>query len=151
MSPPRTFGPATPNRIAERPLIPPALCVFATGGTSVQYGLGGVIPLGQTIVAPLGAADSAMTATVTRPAMGASHFEVRVPRHVSPPGREARPNGAARYYAASPRRLTIAGSEILFSPAATVSRTNTSSRALPRAASSAGVRGSARRGDRSAS
>src|SRR5690348_8480034 len=74
MSPPLTFGPATPNRIAECPLIPPALWVLAVGGTSVQYGLGGVTPLGQTIVALEGAAESAMTTAVTRPATGASHL-----------------------------------------------------------------------------
>src|SRR6185312_13892469 len=74
MSPPATFGPATPNRIAEWPLMPPALWVFAVGGTSVQYGLGGVTPLGQTIVARLGVADRAMTSVVVRPATGASHL-----------------------------------------------------------------------------
>ena len=74
MSPPETFGPATPFRVAFLAPTLVALPVVAVGGTFVQYGLGGFIPVGQTIVAPAGAADSAIRPAATRPPSGASHL-----------------------------------------------------------------------------
>ena len=74
MSPPVTFGPATPLSVAPVPVTFVALPVVATGGTLVQYLLGGFIPTGQTIVAWVGAADTTMTPAATRPPSAASHL-----------------------------------------------------------------------------
>jgi hypothetical protein len=56
MSPPCTLGPALPLSCALVPVTLLAGRVAAVGGTFVQYGLGGLIPLGQTMVARPGAA-----------------------------------------------------------------------------------------------
>ena len=77
MSPPATFGPATPFSVALVALTFVAFLVMAAGLTFVQYGLGGLTPFGQTIVAPVGAADSAITPAATRPAAGANHLRCR--------------------------------------------------------------------------
>ena len=67
ISPPCTLGPALPFSFALVPLIFVAERVVAVGGTFVQYGLGGLIPVGQTTVAPLGIAESAITPATTSP------------------------------------------------------------------------------------
>ncbi len=74
MSPPWTLGPALPFSCALVPLILVAGRVVAVGGTFVQYELGGFIPDGQTIVAPLGTADRAMTPAAMRPPTDASRL-----------------------------------------------------------------------------
>jgi hypothetical protein len=69
-----TSGPATPFSVALVALTFVALPVVAVGGTFVQYALGGFTPCGQTMVAPVGTADSANTPAATRPPAGASHL-----------------------------------------------------------------------------
>jgi hypothetical protein len=66
MSPPWTCGPALPFNCALVPVILVAGRVVAVGGTFVQYGLGGFIPDGQTIVAPLGSAERPRMPTTMR-------------------------------------------------------------------------------------
>jgi hypothetical protein len=48
--------------------------VVAVGGTFVQYGLGGLIPCGQTIVAPTGEAETDIAPAAIRPPRSASHL-----------------------------------------------------------------------------
>jgi hypothetical protein len=74
MSPPLTFGPATPFSVALVPFTSVALPVVAVGRTFVQQGLGGFIPVGQTIVALDGAADRIRTPAATKPPRAGSHL-----------------------------------------------------------------------------
>lgn len=74
MSPPLTFGPVTPFNLALVARTCVASPVIAIGGTFVQYGLGGLVPFGQTIVALPGAAMSALAHPATRPPRTTSHL-----------------------------------------------------------------------------
>ena len=74
MSPPVTFGPAAPLSVALVAFTLLALSVVAVGFTLAQYGLGGLTPFGQTIVAPDGTAEIATAAVATRPAASAGRL-----------------------------------------------------------------------------
>jgi hypothetical protein len=65
------------------PLIFVAGRVLAVGRTFEQYGLGGVIPDGQTIVAPLGTDDRARVPAVRSATTVASRLTCEIPCHVS--------------------------------------------------------------------
>jgi hypothetical protein len=76
-SPPLTFGPATPFNVADLAVTFVALVVVAVGGTFEQYGLGGVMPEGQTIVALPGPANTALAPTAARPPRSASRLRCK--------------------------------------------------------------------------
>jgi hypothetical protein len=69
------LGPATPFNVAFLAVTFVAEPVVAVGGTFVQYGLGGLIPDGQTSVALLGAAESAPAPIATMPLRSASDLK----------------------------------------------------------------------------